>query len=187
MARPREFDTQTALDNAKDVFWELGYDAASLPDLLAGMDLTRGSLYKAFKDKKTLFLLVMDQYDRHEIELAIDILTDPAQPDGWERIMTLFSSIANAVKNGDRRGCLLCSTAAGPARDDVEIGQKTNAGLQRMQDAMRIALDGSRDVSHLLLTQYVGLRILARSDVPADTINASIAELDLLRQRHKMV
>ena len=56
MARPREFDTTTALNGAMNEFWTKGYDGASLPDLLEGMGITRGSLYKAFTDKKTLFL-----------------------------------------------------------------------------------------------------------------------------------
>ena len=54
MARPREFDTDVALSGAMDVFWEHGYEGASLPDLLIGMHLTRGSLYKAFNGEKTL-------------------------------------------------------------------------------------------------------------------------------------
>lgn len=37
------------------VFWTHGYEGAPLRDLLDGMGLTRGSLYKAFTDKKTLF------------------------------------------------------------------------------------------------------------------------------------
>ena len=45
------------------VFWQKGYEDASLPDLLEGMGLTRGSLYKAFKDKKSLFLKVLERYD----------------------------------------------------------------------------------------------------------------------------
>ena len=63
MARPREFDIDTALARALDVFWEKGYGDASLPDLLEGMKLTRGSLYKAFADKETLYLRVLERYD----------------------------------------------------------------------------------------------------------------------------
>ena len=63
MARPRVFDTDVALSGAMDVFWEHGYEGASRPYLLIGMHLTCGSLYKAFNDKKSLFLTVLNRYE----------------------------------------------------------------------------------------------------------------------------
>ena len=63
MARPRVFDTDVALSGAMDVFWEHGYEGASQPYLLIGMHLTRGSLYKSFNDKKSLFLTVLNRYE----------------------------------------------------------------------------------------------------------------------------
>ena len=44
------------------VFWDHGYEGASLPDLMAGTGLSRGSLYKAFGDKKALLLAALDLY-----------------------------------------------------------------------------------------------------------------------------
>ena len=85
MARPRAFDTDLALDRAMDVFWELGYEEATLPDLLSGMQLTRGSLYKAFKDKKSLFLITLDRYEKHSVADAVAQLADTSIPDGWDR------------------------------------------------------------------------------------------------------
>ena len=44
MARPREFEIEDALQDAMNVFWEKGYDGASMPDLLTGMGIARGEL-----------------------------------------------------------------------------------------------------------------------------------------------
>lgn len=52
IGRPREFELEEAARDAMNVFWDLGYEAASLPDLIAGTGLSRGSLYKAFGDKR---------------------------------------------------------------------------------------------------------------------------------------
>lgn len=60
--RPREFDTGLALDNAMTVFREKGFHAASVSDLSRAMNLTAGSIYKAFTDKRTLFLNVFERY-----------------------------------------------------------------------------------------------------------------------------
>lgn len=66
--RPRQFDTEQALDRAMQVFRTKGYHAASVADLAADMGLTVGSIYKAFRDKQTLFLQVFERYlsKRHQ-------------------------------------------------------------------------------------------------------------------------
>ena len=56
MGRPREFDVDKALDRAMGVFWQKGYEGASLQDLLHAMEIARGSLYKAFEDKHSIYL-----------------------------------------------------------------------------------------------------------------------------------
>lgn len=183
MARPREFDEDTAIAKAMNVFWELGYEEASLPDLLKGMGLTRGSLYKAFKDKKSLFLIVLDRYDQEVVAEAVTLLTDASIPNGWDRIAALFSSISEAVVNNDYRGCLLCSAAAGPASYDPEIGVAVTEELTKMRDAFQVAIGASNNpnTANLLVTQYVGLRILSRSQVPVSFILDSIKELEHLK------
>src|SRR6202163_4380661 len=60
--RPRSFDTEAAVERAMGVFWSRGYHATALPDLLRATKLSRGSLYAAFGDKHSLFLLALDRY-----------------------------------------------------------------------------------------------------------------------------
>ena len=184
MARPREFDTENALTGAMNVFWQHGYDAASLPDLLKGMGLTRGSLYKAFTDKKTLFLKVLKRYEVEAVDAAVALLTT-GPSDGAERIKALFDSVVSAAENGDQRGCLLCSAAAGPSAVDVDIAEVVQVQLRKMGEAFYVALAQSsahsetsdqdtRDLAGLLLTQYVGLRIMVRSNAPIAAIQESV-------------
>ncbi|HRV92857.1 MAG TPA: helix-turn-helix domain-containing protein, partial [Anaerolineae bacterium] len=60
MARPREFDENEVLDKAMDLFWQKGYEATSIQELLTAMGISRGSLYDAFGDKHALFLAVLE-------------------------------------------------------------------------------------------------------------------------------
>lgn len=190
MARPREFDIDDALTKAVDVFWEHGYADATLPALLNGMNLTRGSLYKAFTDKKTLFLQVLGRYDEEAVSEAVALLTDPDQ-DGWTRIFKLFDSIEEAVRSGDHRGCLLCSAIAGPAAYDEDIEARAAKSLDRMLVAFEDALEtvvpapASRALANLLVTQYVGMRVMARTHSSADKIRESIVSLKDIAARYR--
>ena len=184
MARPREFDPNVALDGAMNVFWAHGYEGASLPLLLTGMGLTRGSFYKAFNDKKSLFLQSLDRYEGHAVTPAVEKLCDPTIKDGTRRIEAVFQSVINAARNGDDRGCLLCSAAAGPAAEDEDIANATHRLLDRLQSAFETAISQSalaageesektRALGSHLLTHYVGLRILVRSKAPMALLERS--------------
>jgi TetR/AcrR family transcriptional regulator, copper-responsive repressor len=60
--RPLSFDREAALEQAMHVFWERGYEAASIADLTAAMGITPPSLYTAFGDKERLFLEAIERY-----------------------------------------------------------------------------------------------------------------------------
>ena len=62
--RPREFDAGAALDGAMRLFWRVGYEAASLPDLEAATGLARSSLYNAFGSKRDLYLKALGDRKR---------------------------------------------------------------------------------------------------------------------------
>ncbi|MDW3223452.1 MAG: TetR/AcrR family transcriptional regulator [Paracoccaceae bacterium] len=192
MARPREFDPADALKRATGVFWEKGYQEASLPDLLEGMGLTRGSLYKAFKDKKNLYLLVLAHYEEEAVGAAQARLTNTCVPDGRDRILSLFHALSAAVAAGDTRGCLLCSAAAGFEMSDPDIAIAVEKGMRAMRNALEAALrdspaharlpkDDLRALANTLLTQYIGLRVLARSRMSLDIVEQSVQSVaDLL-------
>ncbi|MFC4561789.1 TetR/AcrR family transcriptional regulator [Nocardiopsis mangrovi] len=55
MAGRKQFDVDTAVDQAMRVFWEHGYAEASMSRLLEATGLGRGSLYATFGGKKELF------------------------------------------------------------------------------------------------------------------------------------
>src|SRR6202040_2226172 len=60
--RPREFDMDEGLDQAIRVFCEQGYNATSIGNLIDAMGLASGSIYKAFKDKRAVFLAALDRH-----------------------------------------------------------------------------------------------------------------------------
>src|SRR5690349_18412495 len=82
MARPRQFDEQDAVTRATGLFWRRGYNATSVRDLGAELELTPSSLYRTFTDKHTLFLRALDHYratDSAEAEQRLDATGRPVR------------------------------------------------------------------------------------------------------------
>jgi TetR/AcrR family transcriptional repressor of nem operon len=179
MARPREFDIDEALDRAMGVFWAKGYEGASLQDLLKAMKIARGSLYKAFQDKHTIYIAALDRYDRTVVQQVVEKLRDPRSGDGIARIRGVLEGARDAVASrNDRRGCFMCNAAVDQAPADPKIRAKVMAMMKRLEQAFAIALKESKQVSRwsairraetarLLLNSYMGLRVLAKAGYSA--------------------
>jgi len=72
--RPREFDTDVALEKARDIFWASGYNGTSIGDLVEALALKRGSIYAAFGDKRQLYLAAVELYWRRYEETLQEAL-----------------------------------------------------------------------------------------------------------------
>ncbi|MCA1380745.1 TetR/AcrR family transcriptional regulator [Bradyrhizobium yuanmingense] len=62
MGRPREFDAETALDQAMEVFWRHGYEGATIAQLTEAMGINPPSLYACFGNKEGLLKAALDRY-----------------------------------------------------------------------------------------------------------------------------
>ena len=113
VGRPRQFDRDEALAAAINVFWEKGYDGASMKDLTQAMGINSPSLYSEFGDKEALFIAATNQY----------ISDDCAPVDAFEAEDDIASAIRafmeaaldNATKQpSGRKGCFVanCVSAA---------------------------------------------------------------------------
>jgi AcrR family transcriptional regulator len=56
LGRPRKFNEAAAVEAAMRVFWDKGYEWASLRDLTEAMGIDRKSMYLTLGDKEVLFL-----------------------------------------------------------------------------------------------------------------------------------
>jgi AcrR family transcriptional regulator len=139
--RPREFDVDIALAAALRVFWEKGYEGASLTDLTEAMGITRPSLYAAFGNKEDLFRKALDLYERDKLAYVSAALEAPTARGVAERM--LGGALDLQVSGSDPRGCLgvissvNCGAAAQSVRADVFARQASShaALLQRFERA----------------------------------------------------
>jgi TetR/AcrR family transcriptional repressor of nem operon len=120
MARPKEFDPDLAAQEAMEAFWENGYNATSVTDLLAEMGLNRGSLYGTFGDKKQLFLAALDKYQDQNVSMIREVLDRPGSARrAVEALLDL--AIEKCTGAGAAKGCLAAKAAMELAPHDKDI------------------------------------------------------------------
>jgi AcrR family transcriptional regulator len=122
MARPREFDCQRALDAALRVFWEKGYEGATLDDLTSAMGINRPSLYGAFGNKEQLFRKVLERYAEGPAAYVVAALEAPTARECAEAILRGAAELGTCPRNPG--GCLAVHAALATG-GDAETIRKT--------------------------------------------------------------
>lgn len=117
--RPTIYDNKEALTKAQQVFWNKGYTATSLPDILAAIGIGAGSFYNAFKGgKKELFSKAIQQ--RREAFTAFKAELKAA-PVPLNLIKEFFRSIAATDQQSHMQGCIIVNTVVEMANLDEEL------------------------------------------------------------------
>lgn len=130
MARPREFDTDAALEAATGVFRELGFAGASTGDLIWAMGIGQQSLYGAFGDKWQLYLAALKRYVAQDMEAHLTALsTGPRAVDGLEILLARVRAKAGEA-------CLAVGSAAEFGRRAPEVAAVHDAAGQRLKRAI---------------------------------------------------
>lgn len=170
--RPREFDPDETLSKIMQLFWEHGYEATGLSDIIAVTGLGKASLYATFGNKQSMYLKALAQYEALAVDAAVAVLRASGTPAMVRIDMFLSSAIAAVRDQNDRRGCFLCNASADRAAVDEETGTMVRRGYEKMRLATAQALSdaapdaGKGDIdarAQLVLTVYSGLRVMARS------------------------
>jgi AcrR family transcriptional regulator len=134
--RPREFDCEHALAQALRVFWQRGYEGASMAELTSEMGITKPSLYAAFGNKESLFRKALDLYERDKMAYVAEALAAPTCRQVAETF--LRGAVDMTTSTCDPRGCLgvISSVACGSEAESVreEVTRRRSSSTQAMID-----------------------------------------------------
>lgn len=171
--RPREFDPDKALAAALRVFWQRGYEGASMAELTEAMGITKPSLYACFGNKEALFKKALDLYERDKLAYLATALEAPSAKAVAERL--LRSALATHCGGEDPHGCLgvisavACSNEVDSIREHV-VARRASAEaalVRRFEQAKNEGdLPATADVAALagcLTTVLQGLSVRAQS------------------------
>jgi TetR/AcrR family transcriptional repressor of nem operon len=193
MARTKEFDEAAAIEAALKVFWELGYDGASMADLLPATGLSRSSLYETFGDKRGLFLRTVNAYAGRSSEARRRAFQTPERLP--ENLAAYLRSRVEALANpeGHPAGCFLTAIQATLKTADSELRDLVLGLTRRSEEEI---LDGftralaagsissranAREWTALFLGLVWGLNVAARMgrgrEIMDDMVSGFLAAL----------
>ena len=173
MGRTKEFDKEQALDAAMQLFWERGYEATSIQELVDATGVQRQSLYDTFGSKHEIFLQSLMRYQAlagHQLSN----LTKSHPRGGLPLIRSIFESCASQTVC-DARGCFAANCAAELGSSDEAVAERVRIGRDGLEEVFKRCLvqasavrelKNSSSVSALaqfLVNAFFGLRLLAKT------------------------
>ena len=133
LGRPRNFSEEDALEAAMRVFWEKGYEGASIGDLTSSMRINRSSMYTIFGDKEALFYRALQRYG----DGPVSFVGDAMQETTARRAVEVLLQRA-AIFYADRRhprGCLSVQSALAVGTEAESVKQ-TLIEFRKMGEAV---------------------------------------------------
>lgn len=122
--RPRAYDPDEVLEKALHIFWEKGFAATSLDDLVEATGVNRPSLYAGFGDKEALYIKSMKRYRTRLSEQLDAVLTCNGTGDSVLNILRRYFDIMIATYTGESEhplGCAFMCTALNEAPQHESI------------------------------------------------------------------
>lgn len=166
------FHPDNAADAAMRVFWQKGYAATSIQDLVEGTGLSRSSLYNTFGNKHDLFQHALRRY-HGQTAANVALLAEDGPAVARVRAL-LLQIVADELADASCHGCLVANTALElGGRDSMvtsllgehfaTLETALTALMQRGQQQGEIATDKSPvALARFIVATIQGLRVLGR-------------------------
>lgn len=171
--RPRAFDQDDALEKAMHVFWERGYEGATMADLTTALGINKPSIYGTFGSKEELFRKALQRYLEGPAAFVRAALQEPTSYKVAEKLMTAAADFLTDKHHPP--GCMLtlsalaCGESATLIRDELaEHRKKFETGLAKRFERAQAEQDLPADakpaaLARLVATVHQGMSVQAAS------------------------
>ncbi|WP_405776256.1 TetR/AcrR family transcriptional regulator [Streptomyces sp. NBC_00859] len=193
MARTKEFDPEAALQSALELFWQRGYEATSMADLVEHLGVGRASVYATFGNKHDLYLKALDRYNENRDPGLLSELSQPGPALPAVRTVVRRFAVEASAEDGRLRGCFVTNTAAELGSHDMAAARRVEASWSHLETLLHSALIRARaqgelpeardprSLARMLLVLMQGLRVVGKaSNDPGLVRDAAEQALELL-------
>ncbi|MET3942534.1 TetR/AcrR family transcriptional repressor of nem operon [Paenibacillus sp. PvP094] len=185
MVRQREFDTDKVLDAAMRIFWDKGFEAASLTDLTSAMGIQRPSLYAAFGDKKELFETALRRYTTlHAAQIRSRLQQEGSVKQAFRALFEHIGAEGDVSKPS--HGCFCINTMVELAPHDSKFAVLTREHQMYLAVIFRETIERGQRSGELsgdlnasaaaksLVISMIGLTVLMKSGPDRSFVEQSI-------------
>ncbi|AXQ23939.1 TetR/AcrR family transcriptional regulator [Acinetobacter wuhouensis] len=170
--RKKEFQPDEIVQAAMQVFWERGYEATSIQDLVEGTGLSRSSLYNTFESKHHLYLDALKCYSS---VTAANIAILSVQGQARDLIEQVLMNILHDELNPNpSRGCFAAKASLEISAQDPQIASVLQQNFQSLRQAFAQLISRAQSTGEISTQQdpdalalffvntMQGMRILAK-------------------------
>ena len=181
--RPREFDPDVFLNTALNCFWQNGYQATSMADLMKASGLASASIYKLYPDKRAIYLAALQRY-MNEGTLRTKKRTAEMSPEAALRETLEFAVQLSSAPAGEK-GCFTIAAASELLPGDKEVKAKVSEKFKNIINELECILlrgqqqhvfrrdEEARVVAKSLFMMIEGMRIYGKIQPEIEDIRRS--------------
>jgi TetR/AcrR family transcriptional repressor of nem operon len=171
--RTKEFEPDQIADAAMRVFWQRGYAATSVQDLVEGTGLSRSSLYGTFDSKQGLYQQALRRYYEDVTTAKVELLSSPGAPRELIRQL-LMRVVEDELSDPQRRGCMVTNATLELAGHDEAVAALVARNYRRYQIALEKLIrrgqqagevapgKNSRALARFFVNTMQGMRVLSK-------------------------
>ena len=187
MARTKEFDPDAVLQKALELFWERGYEATSMADLVGHLGIARASIYATFGGKHDLYVRALDRYVQARDPGLVELLSQPGPVLPAVRAL-VEAYVTESLCDSRRRGCMVVNAAVELMPRDRQAARLVEASWDTLEVALASALTRARAqgempagkdpraLARFLLVVLQGLRVLGRGQPDPGRVRDAAAQ-----------
>lgn len=152
--RPRKHDRNDSLEAALQVFWQRGYHATSMSDLVVATGVAKPGLYADFGNKDHLFIVALEHYlNEHFSDLVVRL---NAEPDAEAAIVGYLLGVVDLTKSKRHpAGCFMVNCVSECETLDKDVARRIRALRSDGRKALQARLVRARDESQLPADQSI--------------------------------
>ena len=185
MPRSKQFNEKEVLNKAMELFWQKGFHATSMQDLVTCLGINRASLYDTFGGKEALFEAAFESY-RNTCKSGVKQLFDEEDSvrTGFQKLFE--KAIQESVEDECRKGCFVVNTTTELMPGDASIHQilleNKNQTEKQFTSYVQKGIDSgeldakkdANEIGMMLFVLFNGIRVLAKVDPDPKKLRAAI-------------
>lgn len=193
MPRTKQFDEKEVLNKAMELFWEKGFHATSIQDLVSHLGINRASLYDTFGGKEELFNTAFQHYRSTNSNFIQTLFeSEKSVKKGFKKLFD--KAIEETLTDTGRKGCFVVNTTTEMIPGDSSIHsvlmQNKEMAEQLFISYIQTGIDSGeidasknpKSIGRMLFTLYNGLRVVGKVDSNqrklTEMIKAGLSVLD---------